>query len=182
MEVIGIRINQSSISNAAHVNGILIFVLRSPSEPYTIKIDVISGAGGNGNVLKIDSRARGSGNFESKKTVVVRTASQDNRAAYVASRFRDDCENVLSPIAVECRPSRKRGDAAITRLHSRSFRGQTAVWSVGPHDDPVLVIARLCRQGELAGEGRPCRQFNGVPAVGAVQGRLQVTARAHLNS
>jgi hypothetical protein len=181
VEVISVGINQSSIGDAAHVDCIFVFVLRSSGEPHSIKVNVVRGARGDGNVLIVNSGARGSRDFQSQQAVVVCTAGQDDWAADVALRLGDDCEYVLRAIAVECRPSGKRRHTRIARLHPRSFGRQAAVGSAGAHDDPVLVVAGFCRESELAGESRACRQFNRVATIGVVEGGLQAAARVHLN-
>src|SRR5438445_160996 len=63
VEVISVGINQSSIGDSAHVDSVLVFVLRSSGEPHPIKINMVRGARRSGNVLEIDSGPGGSRDF-----------------------------------------------------------------------------------------------------------------------
>src|SRR5438477_5763908 len=105
MEVAGIGIKQGTISDAAHIDAVLVFILRSSCEPYPIKIDMVGSTGRDADILVIDARASCSGNFQSKQAVVIGTAGQSYWAANVALRFGDNSQNIAGSVAIECRPA-----------------------------------------------------------------------------
>src|SRR5205807_10600531 len=81
----------------------------------------------------------------------------------------------------EGRASRQRGNPRVTRINTRALRRKRSIACAGTDDDPVTVIAILCRQSEAAGESCSRLQLDRIPAVRVIQYGLQGRARSHID-
>src|ERR1700727_376822 len=73
-------------------------------------------------------------------------------------------------------------NSRIARSYTRSLRWQGAVRRVRTNNDPVGIVAGLCRYGEVAGKGGACLQCNRLPALRRIKSALQVPSSTYLDS
>ncbi len=95
---------------------------------------------------------------------MIRAIRQNHGAAATVSRVGEFGQDLVGRSAMKQRPARKHLDSGIARRDASAFGRQVAVGGGGANDDPVGIVARLCRNLEQAAKGCACLQLDGIAA------------------
>ena len=176
MEVIQVRVHNSDLAHAKHLDAPARVIFRGAVNPAAIEDEMIHRCT---HVRSDESHNRsqilGPRNFQPNEAVVVRAIGERDGAGdptLVHDYLRQNITWALTSVSGTIGQRRQ---TRVTGRHSLAFGRKRAIRGARPNHNPVLIIARLCGQGDIPKKLRSGLQFDRVATVGAGQSCLEAS-------